>query len=62
VYEKLQEIWPRGPDVGIEAVGCHYHSSLLSKAETAVGLETDPSEMLDEMIYSVRKASARTNP
>ena len=24
VYDKLREIWPRGPDVGIEAVGCHY--------------------------------------
>jgi threonine dehydrogenase-like Zn-dependent dehydrogenase len=55
VPEKLLEIWPRGPDVGIEAVGCHYQNTLLHKAEMAVSLETDPSEMLDEMIYSVRK-------
>jgi threonine dehydrogenase-like Zn-dependent dehydrogenase len=55
VHDKLMEIWPRGPDVGIEAVGCHYHTTLLHKVEQAVSLETDPSEMLDEMIYSVRK-------
>lgn len=56
VYEQLRKIWPRGPDVGIEAVGNHYHEgSLLQKVEQAVSGETDPSEMLDEIIYCTRK-------
>jgi hypothetical protein len=56
VYDQLRKIWPRGPDVGIEAVGNHYHEgSLLHKVEQAVSGETDPSEMLNEIIYSTRK-------
>jgi threonine dehydrogenase-like Zn-dependent dehydrogenase len=58
VYDQLRKIWPRGPDVGIEAVGNHYHEgSLLQKVEQAVSGETDPSEMLDEIIYCTRKVS-----
>ncbi|KAK9908225.1 hypothetical protein WJX75_004550 [Coccomyxa subellipsoidea] len=43
------------PDVGIEAVGVHYAKSWVSKLEMATGLATDPSDMLNEIIYSVRK-------
>jgi threonine dehydrogenase-like Zn-dependent dehydrogenase len=55
VLEAIKELAPNGPDVGIEAVGFHYTTSMLSKAQMLVGLETDPSDMLNEMIYAVRK-------
>jgi threonine dehydrogenase-like Zn-dependent dehydrogenase len=47
--EQLKELLPNGPDVGIEAVGCHYTKTASHK------LETDPSEILNEMIMAVRK-------
>lgn len=53
--EQLREMVPDGPDCGIEAVGFHYAHSLLHKIEMALMLETDPSEMLNEIIYGVRK-------
>ena len=46
------------PDVGIEAVGLHYMKSLLHKVEVAMNVETDPSEMLNEIIYSTRPVRA----
>ena len=36
-------------------VGVHYAKSWVSKLEMATGLATDPSDMLNEIIYSVRK-------
>jgi hypothetical protein len=42
------------PDVGIEAVGLHYVRSMLHKLEIAMNVETDPSEMLNEIIYTTR--------
>lgn len=44
-----------GPDCCIEAVGFHYASSWVHKFEQALKLETDPADMLNEMIYAVRK-------
>ena len=55
VVGKLKSMTKWGPDVGIEAVGCHYTKSLLHKIETAVGLETDSGDTLNEMIKAVRK-------
>ena len=46
------------PDVGIEAVGLHYVRSMLHKVEIAMNAETDPSEMLNEIIYSTRPVRA----
>ena len=43
---QLKELLPNGPDVGIEAVGCHYTQTTSHKTQMLVGLETDPSEIL----------------
>jgi len=56
VYKELRSIFPEGPDVAIEAVGFHYVESLVHKLETTLNLETDTSEILNELIYTVRKA------
>jgi len=52
---QLQQLVPNGPDCVIEAVGFHYAKNPLHKAQMLVGLETDPSEILNEMIMAVRK-------
>ena len=52
---KLKELTTYGPDVAIEAVGCHYTKSLVHKVETAIGLETDTGDVINEMIKGVRK-------
>lgn len=57
VRARLREMVKEGPHVSIEAVGFHYTKSLVSKLEMAVGLQTDPSDMLNEMIVSTRKVS-----
>ena len=58
VPEGLKEmLGPDAPDVCIEAVGFHYMSSWLHKIESALMLETDTSEILNELIYCCRKAS-----
>lgn len=38
-------------------VGVHYAKSWLTKLEQATGVATDPSDMLNEIIYSVRKVN-----
>ena len=53
--KKLREMVPQGPHVTIEAVGFHYTKSLSSKVEMAIGLQTDPSDMLNEMVVATRK-------
>jgi threonine dehydrogenase-like Zn-dependent dehydrogenase len=57
VVDTLHEMFPEsvGPDCCIEAVGFHYTKTWLHWIETALKLETDPSEMLNEIIYSCRK-------
>ncbi|KAK9798563.1 hypothetical protein WJX73_007560 [Symbiochloris irregularis] len=55
VYTRLRELVKEGPHVSIEAVGFHYTKSLVSKVEMMVGLQTDPPDMLNEMIVSTRK-------
>ena len=54
---KLREMVPEGPHVTIEAVGFHYTKSIASTIEMAIGMQTDPSDMLNEMIVSTRKVS-----
>lgn len=54
--DELRKLFPHGPDVGIDAVGVHYVANLLHKLEVMVGLETDSTEVLNEIIYAVRKA------
>jgi threonine dehydrogenase-like Zn-dependent dehydrogenase len=56
VLETLKEMTGgHGPDVAIEAVGFHYCKSWTHAIEMTLMMETDPSEMLNEMIVSVRK-------
>lgn len=62
VVAKLKEMTTHGPDVAIEAVGCHYTKSLLHKVETAIGLETDSGDVLNEIIKAVRKVWFRLRP
>lgn len=44
-----------GPDVCIEAVGFHYTSTWTHYIEMSLGLENDPSEIINELIYACRK-------
>jgi hypothetical protein len=56
VPDGLKEILgPDAPDVCIEAVGFHYMNSWLHKVENALLLETDTSEILNELIFCCRK-------
>lgn len=55
VYQELRKLFPHGPDVAIEAAGLHYVQNTLHKVEVTLGLETDTSEIINELIYSVRK-------
>jgi len=54
VVSKLKEMVKNGPDVALECVAGEYPKSLMHKIEMATGLETDTSEILNEMIESVK--------
>lgn len=55
VYKKLREMTDgRGPDDALECAAGEYAMGLMHKAEMALGLETDTSEIVNEMIESVR--------
>lgn len=58
VVKKLKEMTVHGPDVGIESVGCHYNKSLVHTIETAIGMETDTGDVMNEIIQAVRKVKA----
>lgn len=48
----------RGPDVAIECAGFHYAKTFRTATELALGLATDPCDIVNEMIMSVRKVRA----
>ncbi|EPS40509.1 hypothetical protein H072_5653 [Dactylellina haptotyla CBS 200.50] len=54
VPEELKRLAPGGLDVALECAAGEYPKSILHKIETAIGLETDSSDTLNEMILSVR--------
>ncbi|KAL2070792.1 hypothetical protein VTL71DRAFT_13818 [Oculimacula yallundae] len=54
VYSKLREMCPRGPDVALECVAGEYAKGWAHYFEMQLGLETDTSEIINEMITSVR--------
>ncbi|PQK15694.1 hypothetical protein BB8028_0006g00170 [Beauveria bassiana] len=55
VVTRLKELCDgRGPDVALECAAGEYSKSWLHWLEMTVGLETDTSELLNEMIESVR--------
>jgi threonine dehydrogenase-like Zn-dependent dehydrogenase len=52
----MEMVGPNGVDVGIEAVGFHYAKSWTHTIETSLMMETDPADILNEIITCVRKA------
>jgi len=54
VTAKLKEMVPRGPDVALECVAGEYAKGWAAYFELLLGLETDSSEIVNEMITSVR--------
>lgn len=58
VYKTLKKMYDGGPNKSIEAVGFHYAKSMMHRFEMATGLETDPSDVVNEMITSTRKVRA----
>ena len=54
VKSELWRMVPGGPDVCLDCTSGEYAKSLTHRLETAVGMETDTSEMLNEMITAVR--------
>lgn len=54
VTSKLKEMVPRGPDVALECVAGEYAKGWAHYFELMLGLETDSSEIVNEMITSVR--------
>jgi len=57
VKQELERMFPdfKGPDTGIECVGFHYAKTTLHAVEQKLGLETDPADVINEMILGVRK-------
>ncbi len=56
VPEALKEmLGDDAPDVSIEAVGFHYTKTWVHRIEMTLMLETDPSEILNEIIFCTRK-------
>ena len=54
VTSKLKEMVPRGPDVALECVAGEYPKGWAHYFELLLGAETDSSEIVNEMITSVR--------
>ncbi|KAF9100891.1 hypothetical protein BGX27_000216 [Mortierella sp. AM989] len=55
VSAKINELVPGGLDRSIDCAGFRYTKSLLHKVERAIGVETDTSEVINEMVRSTRK-------
>jgi threonine dehydrogenase-like Zn-dependent dehydrogenase len=53
--DALHDMVPNGPDCSIEAVGFHYAHSIAHKIEMKLMMETDPAEIINEIIYATRK-------
>jgi threonine dehydrogenase-like Zn-dependent dehydrogenase len=54
VTSKLKEMAPRGPDVALECVAGEYAKGWAHYFELMLGMETDTSEIVNEMITSVK--------
>lgn len=55
VAARVNELVPSGLDRSIDCAGFRYAKSLVHKIERAVGLETDTSENINEMVRSTKK-------
>jgi threonine dehydrogenase-like Zn-dependent dehydrogenase len=54
ITQQLFKMFPDGVDVGIECVGFEYAKSWTHRFERAIGMESDTSDILTEIIKSVR--------
>lgn len=54
VTSKLKEMAPRGVDVALECVAGEYAKGWAHYFEMMLGMETDTSELINEMITSVK--------
>jgi threonine dehydrogenase-like Zn-dependent dehydrogenase len=54
VTSKLMEMVVRGPDIALECVAGEYPKGWAHYFELMLGMETDSSEIVNEMISSVR--------
>ncbi|KAF9318655.1 hypothetical protein BG003_010905 [Podila horticola] len=55
VSARINILVPGGLDRAIDCAGFRYAKSLIHKAERAIGLETDTSESINEMVRSTKK-------
>lgn len=55
VVSAIYELEPQGVDCAIDATGFRYAKTVLHKAERAMNLETDSSEVVNEAIRATRK-------
>ncbi|CAO3667689.1 unnamed protein product [Rhizopus stolonifer] len=55
VSAKILELVPEGLDRSIDCAGFRYAKGIVHKIERAVGLETDTSEVINEMIRATKK-------
>jgi len=55
VKTAIASLCPEGTDVAIEAAGFRYAKSMLHRIERQVGLESDTSEIVNEVISCIRK-------
>jgi threonine dehydrogenase-like Zn-dependent dehydrogenase len=53
IASKLKEMVPRGPNVALECVAGEYAKGWAHYFQLALGMETDTSEIINEMITSV---------
>jgi len=54
VSDELKKIAPGGLDVAIECAAGEYPKTILQKVETMVGLQTDTSDIINEMVHATR--------
>ncbi|KAG0353890.1 hypothetical protein BGX24_007134, partial [Mortierella sp. AD032] len=55
VAARVNEFAPNGLDRSIDCAGFRYAKSMVHRIERAVGLETDTSEVINEMVRSTKK-------
>jgi len=56
VSSKILELVPEGLDRSIDCAGFRYTKSAIHKVERAIGIETDMSEVMNEMIRATKKS------
>ena len=55
VVKAIQQIMPGGPDCCLECVGFRFPQGFLHTLERTLGLETDSPQVLNDIIFSIKK-------